>query len=347
MNGYERIKTVIATGKADRTPMMLHNFMSAASEIGISMAEYRTNPARIADAHITAARKYGLDGILIDIDTCIEAGAIGVPVDFPENEPARALGCASDDIERLIEMMAPEKLLKNDRVNILLDAVNLTKQKIGGELWLRGNCDQMAFSLAMLAYGMEDFMADLLDEEMEEKIFLLMDRAYEVHLTLHKLMVEAGADMTSFGDSSCGPDLISRDMYLKYAHPYHKRLQKDLSDAGIPVVCHICGNTDFIMEDVAGIGFTGVEVDYKTNISRAASLLKGKSLMFGPIDPSGTFYFGTPVQMQEETNKVLDIFKGEGLVIGAGCALPSNTSEANIRSFTNTVINYCINGNMQ
>ncbi len=342
MNGYERVKTAIATEKADRTPMMLHNFMSAASELGISMAEYRSNPAHIADAHITAARKYGLDGILIDIDTCIEAGAIGVPVDFPENEPARAMGCASDDIDRLIEMMAPEKLLKNDRIKILLDAVNLTRQRSGGELWIRGNCDQMAFSLAMLAYGMEDFMADLLDEEMEEKIFCLMDRAYDVHLTLHKLMMEAGADMTSFGDSSCGPDLISRNMYQKFAYPYHKRLQKDLSEAGIPVVCHICGNTDLIMEDLANIGFTGVEVDYKTDIGRAARLLKGKSLMFGPIDPSGSFYFGTPEQMQEETYRVLDIFKGEGLVIGAGCALPSNTPEANIRAFTDTVKNYLI-----
>lgn len=340
MNGYERFQTILSTGRADRTPMMLHNFMSAASELGITMAEYRSNPALIAKTHLTTARKYGLDGILIDIDTCIEAGAVGVPVDFPEHEPARATGCASDDIDRLIEMMSPERLIQNDRVKILLEGVHLTKKESQGEILIRGNCDQMAFSLAMLAYGMEDFMADLLDEDMEEKIFTLMDRAYEVHLTLHKLMAEAGADMTSFGDSSCGPDLISRDMYLKFAFPYHKRLQKDLQEAGIKTICHICGNTDFIIEDVASIGFTGVEVDYKTNITRAAALLKGKSLMFGPIDPSGIFYFGTPDQMREETLKVLDIFKGEGLVIGSGCALPSNTPEANIRAFTDTVLNY-------
>lgn len=340
MNGFERFKSMLSTGKADRTPMMLHNFMAAASELGITMAKYRSSPALIAKTHITAARKYGLDGILIDIDTCIEAGAVGVPVDFPENEPARALGCASNEIDRLIEMMDPANLIKNERVKILLEAVHLTKQQSQGELWIRGNCDQMAFSLAMLSYGMEDFMADLLDEDSEEKIFTLMDRAYEVHLTLHKLMKEAGADMTSFGDSSCGPDLISRNMYLKFALPYHKRLQKDLQDAEIPVVCHICGNTDFIIEDLADIGFTGLELDYKTNIKRAAALLKGKSLMFGPIDPSGTFYFGSPEQMREETHKVLDIFQGEGLIIGSGCALPSHTPQANIQAFTDTVLNY-------
>ena len=64
--------------------------------------------------------------------------------------------------------------------------------------------------------------------------------------------------------------------------------------------------------------------------------------MFGPIDPSGSFYFGTPAQIQEETHRILDIFKGEGLVIGAGCALPSNTPESNIRAFADTVKKYSI-----
>lgn len=342
MTGYERINAVLNQKLPDRTPSMLHCFMPAVREMGITMEEYRSNPENIADAHIAMARKYHLDGLLMDIDTCVEAAAIGVPVDYPKDIVARVTGPMSDDLEYLIDEMDPEKLLKCDRIKIMLESVNIAKKKVGGELFVRGNCDQMAFSLAMLAYGMSEFLEALLDEDQEEQIFRLLDRAYDVHLAFHKMMNEAGADCTSFGDSPCGPDVVSRACYEKYAYPYHKRLKQDLDTMGIRTICHICGNLDKIIDDVADIGFAGVEVDYKTNIENAARVFRGKSAFFGPLDPSSVFYLGTPEKVALETRKVLDIFQGRNLVIGAGCAMPKDTSEENLRAFEHTVLNYRI-----
>lgn len=342
MNGYERISAVLNGDSPDKVPLMLHCFMAAAAEANLTQEEYRNSPQKQADAQLAFVRKYNLDGFLLDIDTCMEAYAIGVPVDFPKNEPARVTGPASTNVHELIEMMDAGKLHKNERIQISLETVNLLKNKVGGELFIRGNCDQMAFSLAMLAYGMEDFMADLLDEDVEKDIFTLMDRAYEVHLEYSRLMLEAGADIVSFGDSSCGPDLISRDMYLKYSHPYHKRLQKDISDMGGRTICHICGNLDLILPDVANVGFSGIEMDYKTNMPRAAQLLNNHSVAFGPIDPSSVFYYGTPQQVEENVKMVLDSFNGHNIVLGAGCALPPGVPEENIRAFVGTARAYTL-----
>jgi len=340
MTGYERISAVLNQKKADRTPIMLHSFMPAASEYGLTMEAYRNSAENIANCHLTFAEKYKIDGILMDIDTCIEADAVGVKIDFPINEPARAIGNLSTDKKILLAALKPEKLLQNERVHIALDTIRIMKKRAGNDLFIRGNCDQMAFSIAMLCYGMTDFMMDLIDEDLEDDILEIIDAAYSVHLEYNKLMHQAGADMTSFGDSSCGPDLISRDCYLKFGYPFHKRLQKDLSSLGIKNLCHICGNLDNILEDVVNIGFDAVEMDYKTDIRLAQKLIKGKSAFFGPIDPSGVFFFGTPEIVETETKRVLDIFKGENIVIGAGCALATNTPEENIRAFVNTVISY-------
>lgn len=334
MNGYERIIAVLNGGTPDRVPTMLHSFMPAAEQLGYSMREYRSDAKKMAKAQVDFARKYDLDGIFLDVDTCLEAGAVGVPLDLPENEPARVIGPVPGGIDAIIEAMEPEKLLQYDRVKVVLEAVNIMRDTVKGELLIRGNCDQMAFSLAMLSYGMTDFLADLLDEDMEEKIFLLMNRAYEVHLAFHKLMLEAGADITSFGDSSCGPDLISRDMYLKYAFPFHKRLQQDVAAIGAQTVCHICGKLDLIIEDIAAIGFAGVEIDYKTTLPHARDAFSGKSAVFGIIDPSGIFYFASPEEVAKTTRETLDVFSGRGIVIGAGCALPTGTPDANIRAFS-------------
>lgn len=337
MNGYERISAVLDGKQPDRTPMMLHCFMTAAGEVGYSMGQYRSDAHKVAQTHLAFAEKYHMDGILMDIDTCMEADAIGVPVDFPDHEPARVTGPLSTDKKALLAAMQPEKLLQNRRIDTALESVRLMKERAAGQLLIRGNCDQMAFSLAMLAYGMTDFMADLLDEDREDDILELIDAAYNVHLAYHKLMHEAGADLTSFGDSSCGPDLLSRDCYLKYSHPFHVRLQRDLAALKIRTVCHICGNLDRILPDVADVGYPAIEADYKTDAVRAQRILAGKNTFFGPIDPSGVFYFGTPEQVVAETHRILTIFGGKGLVIGAGCALPTGTPEANLRAFSDTV----------
>lgn len=340
MNGYDRINYALSGKPTDRVPIMLHNFMMAANDAGYSMNEYRNDALKIADSHIKAAHKYGLDGILLDVDTCLEAEAIGVPVILPENEPAVALGAASDNIDELIDMMNPDKLLHCDRIKIYLESISIMKNRIGKELWIRGNCDQMAFSLAMLAYGMQDFMADLLDEDQEEKILKLIDRAYEVHLSLHKLVMQAGADMTSFGDSSCGPALISRALYMKFANPYHKRLKTELDELRIKTVCHVCGNLDNIVDDIAAVQFSGVEVDAKSNLEKAAHALKDNSIMFGALDPTEIFYLGKTMRIKEEVKRVLDYVKGDGIIIGAGCALPALTPDENINTFVDAVRTY-------
>jgi uroporphyrinogen decarboxylase len=340
MTSYERIMYTLQGQKADRVPSILHCFMPAAAEAGFTMEEYRRDPKNMARAHIDFARKYGLDGLLIDVDTCMEAGAVGVPIDLPINAPARVTGPASTNINELMELLSPEKLYQYDRIKIQLEAIHLMRKEVGGELLIRGNCDQMAFSLAMLSYGISNFLADLLDEEKEEAILQLIDRAYEVHLKFHQMMIEAGSDMTSFGDSSCGPDMISRDLFLKFSLPFHKKLKKALQEKNILTSCHICGNLDLIIQDVADIGYAGVDIDYKTNMQRAAEIMRGKSVVFGPINPSSVFYLGTPDTMRREVLRILDFFAGQGIILCSGCAIPAGTPEANLYAFTETAMSY-------
>ena len=92
MNGFERIKAAMAGKPTDKIPIMLHNFMMAARETGLTMAQYRENPKLIAKAFIKSIEKYQYDGILVDIDTVTLAGACGVTIDFPVAEPARSHG---------------------------------------------------------------------------------------------------------------------------------------------------------------------------------------------------------------------------------------------------------------
>ena len=64
MNGYERITAALKDEKPDKIPVMLHNFMMAAREYGVTMEQYRNSPKVIAETFIAAVDKYQYDGIL-------------------------------------------------------------------------------------------------------------------------------------------------------------------------------------------------------------------------------------------------------------------------------------------
>ncbi len=91
MNGYERIQVAMKGENPDKIPVMLHNFMIAVKEAGVSMAQFRKNPRNFANIFICSVEKYEFDGILVDIDTATLAGAVGVPVDGLESRVKRVV----------------------------------------------------------------------------------------------------------------------------------------------------------------------------------------------------------------------------------------------------------------
>ncbi len=89
MNGNERISAPLKGEPADMVPVMLHNYLMAVREYGITMPQFRDDPGGMAGAFIAAVEKYRYHGIM---DTVMLAGAVGAPVDFPGEKAARISG---------------------------------------------------------------------------------------------------------------------------------------------------------------------------------------------------------------------------------------------------------------
>ena len=330
MNGYERINAALKGIMPDRRPVMLHNFMLAAKEAGYTMKQYRESPEAAADCHIRFVEKYGVDGILFDVDTALLADSAGVPVDFPENDPARThdpLFTSLDDIDQLQGL----DISGHHRIQHAVETVKLLKKQFGGEVFVRGNCDQAPFALACAMRTPADFMIDLLIDE--ERATRLIDHCTEICLQFIRLMAEAGSDMISNGDSSAGPSMISPEMFARFAYPYEQRLADEAKRLGLPYLMHICGNTELILDQLAAQEFDAVELDYQTPIESIYNHFHNRSTLFGTIDPSGIITFGSTRDVANEAEKILNIYSGNPrLVIGAGCAIPPMAPEENIRA---------------
>ena len=339
MNGYERINAALKGEKPDKIPVMLHNFMMAAEENNITMEQFRNSPQLIAESFMDSHDRYQYDGILIDIDTVTLAGSVGVPVDFPVNSPARAHEWNIKKLED-VPLLKPARVGDYKYIRIWLEAVRILKDYYKDELYIRGNCDADPFSLASLMRGAQNWLVDLMMGE-EEYINLLLEYCTDATSQFIKLMAETGCDMVSNGDSPAGPDLISPEMYLKYAHPYEKRIIEVAHAAGKPYTLHICGNTDTILEHMLLTGADAFELDYKTDITKILDIMGDSATLIGNIDPSGVLALGTPEKVREKTLELLNIYKNSNrFILNAGCAIPPTTPSINLKTMIETARNF-------
>jgi uroporphyrinogen decarboxylase len=340
MTGYERIAAALGGRMPDKIPVMLHNFMMAARERGITMRAFRESAQLVAESFIRTAETYDVDGVLVDIDTVTLAGAVGVPIDFPEDEPAR---CRSGSLHRLemVEDLKPVDIQSYRGVSVWLEAVRRLRNHFGGEIMVRGNCDQAPFSLASMMRSPVLWMMDLIEVGNEAFVFELLDYCLDVSRQFIRLMLEAGAHMVSNGDSPAGPDLISPEMYRRFALSYEKILVKTAKNLGLPYVLHICGNTSLILEDMVSTGADGLELDYKTDTQRAHNLMKDRCTFFGNLDPVSVLALGSRDLVEKKTHELLKIFSDSPrFVLNAGCAIPPDTPQENIRAMIRIARNF-------
>ena len=339
MNGYERIQAALKAEKADKIPIMLHNFMMAAKQDGVSMGQFRESPRVIADVFIHSVEKYNFDGVLVDLDTVTLAGAVGVPVDFPEYEPARS---GKGNLNTLEEVKNLKKVnIENYRyVQNWLEAVRIIKDHFKDEIYVRGNCDQAPFSLASMMRGSQEWMLDLMIGE-QGLIKNLLEYCTDVSCQFIRLMAQTGCDMVSNGDSPAGPEMISPEMYQTFALPFEKRIVDEAHRHNLPYTLHICGNTDSILELMLQTGTDAIELDYKTNVQKAFDATHNKACFIGNIDPSGVLALGSPELVIKKTNELLDIYsKTNRFILNAGCALPSSTPEGNLKAMIQAAREY-------
>jgi MtaA/CmuA family methyltransferase len=335
MNGYQRINAALKGERSDKTPIMLHNFMMAAAENGITMHDYRESPQKIAETFIRSVEKYQFDGILVDLDTVTLAGAVGVPVDFPVHEPARS---AKGNLAELADFRSLGQVKVEDYkyIQVWLEAVRQIKDHFKDELFVRGNCDQAPFSLASMMRGSQQWMLDLIMGE-PELVEELLSYCTDISCQFINLMSQTGCDMLSNGDSPAGPEMVSPEMYQLYALPWEKLVVEQSHKCNLPYALHICGNTDTILESMLETGADAFELDYKTDAQKAYETFSNKACFIGNIDPSGVLALGTPELVARKTNELLQTFAGNNrFILNAGCALPSMTPPENLKMMIET-----------
>lgn len=339
MNSYERCMAAIQMKEVDRMPVDLHNFLMCAEESGMGYDEFVLDGKAMADMQQALQKEYGHDMLLIENGTATLAEALGCGIVYRKAGSPVAHKPALEELENIRERRIPENFLESPMLKANLKTVELLAEHFNNEVFLMGRGDQGPFSLASQLYGMDRLLMEMMDEEMEDDIFCLLEFCTQACILYHKELLKRGAHCTSMGDSTAGPDVLSPAMYEKFAMPYEKKVIDAVHEAGGLIALHICGNADKIISKMCSLGADILEIDQKTDLTKAVEAARGKCALLGQVSPM-LLRSGTEEEIRKAGEEVIAKAGGKaqtGFIFGPGCALGGDTPKKNVHALVECV----------
>ena len=339
MNSYERCLAAIQFRDVDRMPTDLHNFLMCAEESGMDFGAFVLDDSAMAEMQINMWEEFGHDMLLIENGTAALAQALGCGVIYRKKGAPVAHTTAVKQLEDIRNLKMPADFWESPLLKAQILTVERLVQHFGREVFLIGRGEQGPFSLASQLYGMDRLLEDLMDEEAEEDVHRLLEFCTSACIAYHEKLLQLGVPMTSMGDSTAGPDVISPAMYETFAVPYEKKVIEAVHRKGGLISLHICGNATKIIDQMCNLGADVLEIDQKTDLKTAVRAAKENCALLGQVNPV-LLSNGTQQEVKEAAERILQIVGGKsttGFILGPGCALGGDTPKENIQALIDSV----------
>jgi uroporphyrinogen decarboxylase len=341
LTSLERVIKAIRFEESDTVPVgpMIGNHSAVLS--GIPLRKYYTEAASMAKAQYAAWETYNQDIVLALSDNYYIAEGFGCVAEYHDDTTPTVGKTALSDIRDVGTLRIPDPR-KDGRMPVYLEALERLNAMLGREVCVRGT-GTGPFSLAGHLLGINAFLICLAEAEYLENrdmgkwIGELMEKTSDALIEFCKAQFEAGANIVQCGDSLASIDVISPQMYKKYAFPYEKKVFEALSpwkkEDGRFTLLHICGDNTKVLDLIAQTGADIFEVDYKTELGFSRKQTDGKICLMGNLDPVEVLLMGTPEMVASESEKCIQkAGYGGGFILGSGCEVAPMTPPENLKA---------------
>lgn len=263
------------------------------------------------------------DGIFPFMDLTVEAEALGLRAEFPDNDNPR---------------------LKNHWVRTMgsLESVKRGYKGISGRMPLFLNVvENLAerYSLAVGAYvigpfslvgelmGLENLCLNLMMKPASVHKFL--DFVFRVIKDYAKALLTAGADVVAILEPSAV--ILSPKQFAEFSGRYISRL---VSELGNKFMLHICGNSTHLLREMSRTGVMGLSLDSTVDLKEVSNIVSENIILMGNLDPVNVFLQSNPEEVAQATRVLLEGMKGrKNFILSSGCDIPMATPLENIEAF--------------
>lgn len=327
MTGRQCILNHLEGQPVDRLPVMPITMMFAADQIGAQYRDYCTDYRVLVKGQIHVAEKFGFDYVNTMSDPAREAADCGARVAYFLTQPVALVedDALLADKTKLARLKMPDPL-GGGRMHNGIKAVAAFKERVGKQLLVEGWIEGPIAEAADLR-GINTLMTDFFDDpQFVRDLFAFV---VEMELRFAKEQIKAGADLIGVGDAAAS--LVGPQFYEEFVWPYEKQLMDGIHAMGGRTRLHICGNTSKILRGMGRLGCHVVDLDYMASLSEGRAQMGVGQVLLGNANPVAVLRDGTPEQVMQVVAQCHQE-AGARFIVGAGCEVPRDTPEANLRA---------------
>jgi hypothetical protein len=352
----------------DRVPVMCqlslgHYFLHA----GLDAIEIWHDTAAFGDALVTLQRRYGFDGILVNLpgrdphwraalrsieprgrDRVLHWKNGYVTVAPPDDNPHVYPDGTSEATRPALEDLVPDRLFYIEPHGpfgvtwggapafppFQHDTVRYVRER-APDVSVHGEVFSPFSQWLELLDHAKALMALIEDPG---KVAACLDRLADGAVTLGRGQADAGADAVLISSAFAGAGFISPRQYRTFVLPFERKVIAGIKAAhpGLPVYTHTCGAIGDRLELMEETGTDGIDtLDPPplgtVELADAKRRLGERLFIKGNLDPVGTLLQGTTAQCYDAARDRIDVAKaGGGYILSSACSVAPHTPPENI-----------------
>ena len=330
MTSRERVLAALHGQPVDRTPICCPTSVATVELMDLVDAPFpdanrQAEPmARLA---ATAHTILGFDTVMPVFSIIQESAALGCKMQWEGKDNWPTVRMSEPIWHKPEDVVIPNNFLDNSDTKCVLDAIKLLREELGPDVAIIGKT-MGPWSLAYHCFGVENFLLLSLDDPEATKEIL--QRLKKATIDYGNAQIDAGVDALTLPDHATG-DLVSGEYYERYLQDLHTEFSEKIP---CPLILHICGRTVDRMGFIAQTGMAAFHYDSKNEPDESMETVAGRIALVGNINNPETLFSKTPDDVKAEVFANLDA----GVqMIGPECAIPLQTSIANLRAIPEAV----------
>jgi uroporphyrinogen decarboxylase len=341
---WETFKHAAKGRSGDRVPLaLIVDSPWIPGYVGVSHLDYFLDPEVWFQANLRIAREFP-DVIFfpswwVEYGMAVEPSSLGCRVHFLHDQPP----AQSPTLVRLedVEQIQPVNPWTDGLMALALRRYQLHRTRIRDA----GHTIPVATArgplcVAAFLRGLTQLMTDLMDDP--EGVHKLLA------LTTRTVISWLEAQAEAIGDTVEGifvlddiPGMLSRKLYLEFAHPYLKQICEAFP-AGWVKVYHNDANVRPFLPDLAGAGFDVLNWSHTVDLCEARQKLGDGICLMGNVAPLDIGVRGTPEQVRDAALEVLRKSEGVDIILSVGGGVSPGMPRDNILALVEAAGAYAV-----
>lgn len=328
LNEKERLLRVLKGEAVDRPPVICPGGMMNASVTELLEGFDKNHNVDLTSMVGAAKRVHevaGFENLGVPFDMTVESEPLGAKIDIGNKliEP-RVTEYSEEDIEVIIKKYNVNPINER-RMNLTLEALSRLKND---DIPVIGNITGHISTATSVIDPLVIFKMLRKDPDKAYTFFRFITD-YSIRYAVE--MINAGADVIAISDPTATGEILGSKNFETFAVPLYKEIIDVIHSYKVPVIVHICGKANTIIESLNLINADALSFDSIVNMRLAKSQLKTN--LMGNVN--------TQLLHTGEKEKIISITKNcidSGVdIVSPACGLSMGTPVKNLQAMTDSV----------